>query len=977
MVSAVLEYLPRGNTLSDEAWSKRHLLLQWLLLLHVPGLFVFGVARGYSLQEVSGTVAVPFALLIVARIMHTRRLASFFVTAGLVYCSAALVALSGGAIEAHFHFFIMIGFIALYQDWVPFLWNIIFTVLSHGFGSAFRSNLIFDHHAAIAHPWTWSLVHGLAVLAACVGVVLFWKQTEEEQNKTLELREQLATAEIGRRRFTSDLLVNLARRNQNLLYRQLDLLNQLEENEGDPDALADLFQLDHLATRIRRNAESLLVLSGEEPARKWGRPVALADVVRAAIAETEDLDRVDFAVDESLAVSGRAVADLTHLLAELIENAVHFSPPAMAVMVRSRNYLPAPGAQVLTIEDWGVGMSPEEFAAVNDQLANPRDVDLSTSQRLGLHVVARLAQRYGIAVSVTPTPGGGVTAVVLLPAELFDPREEEPEFLSSRRVPAPMSAPAAPIEPAARTVTFAPPMPAITAPPAPPYLRPMAEPFAPANGAPDDWNSWWTPQPRINGHAGADTRPPAPLTDLAPPPRSAPFPDTGRFPDSGPFTDTGRFPDSGPFTDTGRFPDSGSFTGHGPPPRPGEPQGFRPSPPPGEFPPAGPPPGTRPDGRPEDFRTQREDRPDDRPDSFRTRPDGTPDNFRAQPDDRTDRGPGNFRTQPEDRPDDFRTQPGTRPDDFRTDFPRSDLPSPGLPPRDTLQPPPPPTAPPLRRWNPEPIGSAGGPGDRPPAGGEGATALHEPGGARPGHQPDRSHQPDRAATPEPGWDGRPTDASPVPASSTPAATPPTDSAPTDSAPMETWPSPAGSQPAGPSTAAPAPADLTSPEPTPPAGNGTGSATAGNGTAGDGAVGNGMTAPAAAGAPAGGGGTGPESFVAGPGGESARGGAPSVGAESAGIDAAGAGGIEPDAGSGTAGAGAAEESPRLSRRVPLANLAEGLRRGQEPAGGQPQLIRDPAQAREALSRFQASQRAARAMLDGIGRPNDDSGGDRQD
>jgi len=570
LVSAVLAYLPRGNTLSDEAWKKRHLLLQWLLLLHVPGLFLFGLSRGYQVVDVAETVAVPFACLILGRLMRTRRLASFFVTAGLVYCSAALVGLSGGSIEAHFHFFIMIGFIALYQDWVPFLWNIVFTVLSHGFGSAFRSDLIFNHHAGIAHPWTWSVLHGVAVLAACVGVVLFWKQTEDEQRKTMRLRGELAASEINRRRFTADLLVNLARRNQNLLYRQLDLLNQLEENERDPDALSDLFQLDHLATRIRRNAESLLVLSGEEPARKWGRPVLLADVVRAAIAETEDLDRVDFAIDESLAVSGRAVADLTHLLAELIENAVHFSPPGMGVMLRTRPYLPSVGAQVLTIEDWGVGMRPEEIAEANRLLATPRDVDLSVSQRLGLHVVARLAQRYSIGVSLTSTPGGGVTAVVILPSGLFDLADIDADLVSPRRMAATPMPLAAPVGAPGRAMTIAPPEVARWLPPAPVSLPPVARaPSAPGvppvPGVPavppvavasrtayldgdlngelaetsDGWHSWWTPRQRTNGHlsndddgwptdsaptAGSATTTPPPAPPLPPPLASPPPP---------------------------------------------------------------------------------------------------------------------------------------------------------------------------------------------------------------------------------------------------------------------------------------------------------------------------------------------------------------------------------------------------------------------------------------------------------------------
>jgi signal transduction histidine kinase len=517
-VSALLDYLPRGNTLSDEAWNRRHLFLQWVLLLHLPALYAFGLWRGYAPADVAESVAIPFACLVVGHFLRTRRLASVFITAGLVYCSAALVGLSGGSIEAHFHFFIMIGFIALYQDWVPFLWNIGFTVLSHGFGSAFRSDLMFNHHAGIAHPWTWSVLHGAAVLAACIGVVIFWKQTEAEQQKTLQLNDRLAEAEINRRRFTSDLLVNLARRNQNLLYRQLDLINQLEENEADPDALSDLFRLDHLATRIRRNAESLLVLSGEEPVRRWTRPVPLADVVRAAIAEIEDLDRVDFAVDERLAVSGRAVADLTHLLAELLENAVHFSPPGISVMLRTRPYLAQPGAQVLTIEDWGVGMPPAEMTEANDLLARPRDVDLSVSQRLGLHVVARLAQRYGVAVSLTPTPGGGVTAVVVLPAELFaDSAEPEIDF-AARRHPLRAAPPPRPLEPA---LTVAP-GPADTvgrpalAPAAYPVPAPAAEPMvarmaALTEGRSDNgWHSWWTPhQPAGAGHDavnGTETR---------------------------------------------------------------------------------------------------------------------------------------------------------------------------------------------------------------------------------------------------------------------------------------------------------------------------------------------------------------------------------------------------------------------------------------------------------------------------------------
>jgi signal transduction histidine kinase len=401
----------------------------------------------------------------------------------------------------------MIGFIALYQDWVPFLWNIAFTVASHGIGSVWQSNLIFNHPSGQTSPWTWSAIHGVAVLAGCIGVVVFWQNTESEQQKSLRLTKQLADAELTRRKFTADLLVNLARRNQSLMYRQLGLINQLEEQEKDPDALADLFRLDHLATRIRRNAESLLVLSGEEPPRTWGRPVLLVDVVRAAIAETEDLDRVVFAVDERLAVLGNAVADLTHLLAELVENAVHFSPPEASVIIRTRPYLQTPGAHVLTVEDWGVGMRTEDLEEANDLLAHPRDVDLSVSQRLGLHVVARLAQRHHIQVSLTPTPGCGVTSAVVLPPELFSAEPAEPTSPSvdqpvSRLAMASVSRPA-PRPPAPQPVAPTPAATAVaTAPPSWPDAR---EALARVDADTAEWSGWW--QPSSDGGGNGDDAP--------------------------------------------------------------------------------------------------------------------------------------------------------------------------------------------------------------------------------------------------------------------------------------------------------------------------------------------------------------------------------------------------------------------------------------------------------------------------------------
>ncbi|TQM36869.1 sensor histidine kinase [Pseudonocardia cypriaca] len=418
---SAVNLVPHGYDLSDSDWQRRHRLMLVVLAVHVPGLLAFGLFLHRPPDAVVLAVAVPAACLLGGRLLRRhRRVASVAVTAGLVWSSAALVGLTEGTIEAHFHFFVIIGFIALYQDWVPFLFNVLFTVASHGVGSAWQQTLIFNHAPAQSNPWLWSLIHGVAVLVACVGMALFWRVTEDSQREKDALAQQLADAEINRRQFASDLLVNLARRNQSMLYRQLEIINQLEEAERDPDARAELFKLDHLATRVQRNAESLLVLAGEEPARIWRDPVALRDVVRAAIAETEDFQRVSVLVDGRFTIAGRSVTDVTHLIAELIENAVRFSPPDSVVRIRMRPDRQHPADELLVIEDWGVGMPPEDLATANAILTKAIDVDLSVARRLGFHVVARLSARHGIRVTLSPTPGSGTTAVVALPTTLFE-----------------------------------------------------------------------------------------------------------------------------------------------------------------------------------------------------------------------------------------------------------------------------------------------------------------------------------------------------------------------------------------------------------------------------------------------------------------------------------------------------------------------------------------------------------------------------
>jgi HAMP domain-containing protein len=226
---------------------------------------------------------------------------------------------------------------------------------------------------------------------------------------------QVATEQAALRRSISDMFLNLARRSQSLIDRQLELMDDLERNETDPDALENLFRLDHLATRMRRNSEDLIVLSGEAPPRRWSQPMPLDEVVRAAVAEVEDYNRVELLPIDDVGVAGQAVADVVHLLAELIENATTFSPPGTKVQVAGQSIA---GGYVLEIEDRGLGMSDEELVDANQRLANPPIVDFALSRMLGLYVVARLAQRYRIKVQLRHSWYGGITALVLLPPNL-------------------------------------------------------------------------------------------------------------------------------------------------------------------------------------------------------------------------------------------------------------------------------------------------------------------------------------------------------------------------------------------------------------------------------------------------------------------------------------------------------------------------------------------------------------------------------
>ncbi|MEV0156260.1 nitrate- and nitrite sensing domain-containing protein [Micromonospora sp. NPDC050686] len=389
---------------------------------------------------------------------------------------------------------------------------------------------------------------------------------------------EVAVEQATMRRTVNAMFVNLARRSQVLVERQLELLDELEREENDPDQLENLFKLDHLAARMRRNDESLLVLAGTDSTRRWNRPVGFGALLLAASAEIEQYQRVRPEQVADLYVVGHAVGELVHLLAELLENATAFSRPDTLVRVTVR---PEGGDALVEIADEGLGMSPTALEQANGVLASPPAADVAASERMGLFVVSHLAARLGLRVRLD---GGrhGLVALIRVPGDLLAPGpspKREP-VTSPRRlgrghsaVPAelpvagrrpqsviaahPVSArsggaPAPAVPAPAGSLVPAPAAPAVPAPAAP-VVPATAAPVVPAAAAPV------VPAPAGVVLAGrAAPAVPAPAVPVAGPP----------VPGGGPRGPAGRTP--GPAGGAPGPADGGWFTRQGPvPPVPG------------------------------------------------------------------------------------------------------------------------------------------------------------------------------------------------------------------------------------------------------------------------------------------------------------------------------------------------------------------------------------------------------------------------
>nr|WP_320066915.1 nitrate- and nitrite sensing domain-containing protein [Micromonospora sp. RTGN7] len=283
------------------------------------------------------------------------------------------------------------------------------------------------------------------------------------------LRTAVEQAEL--RRSVREVFLSLARRTQALVHRQLTLLDAMERREHDAEELEDLFRVDHLATRMRRNAENLIVLSGSTPGRAWRRNVPMVDVVRGAVAEVEDYTRVNVLPLGEVSLAGRAVGDVIHLLAELIENGLSFSPPHTSVEVRGQRVA---NGFVIEVEDRGLGMSEEDLAAANHRIVDRSELNLADAARLGLYVVSRLTERHGVRVQLKESAYGGTTAVVLIPTELV----ADAGGADTPRSPGAPTAPAPLVPVAVAPPTAGQPTAALSAPVALAELR--AAPAAPA-----------------------------------------------------------------------------------------------------------------------------------------------------------------------------------------------------------------------------------------------------------------------------------------------------------------------------------------------------------------------------------------------------------------------------------------------------------------------------------------------------------------
>lgn len=431
--------LPSGVPLADDVLARRHRALYRLLAVHIPTFLIIGGFNGH-LIEAAGLLT-PFVVFLGGAILTPDlnvfpvragesapylRLGAICVSTGLAWSSFSVIALSGGNLTAHLHLLLMVSAVALYQDAVALVTFLAVTTALVEGTSAIDPTLLFGH--ADAHsPYVLSAVDVLAVVGVAIALVAFWRATELQARASLQLATALELSELStvqtveaRKAATSSLLTHLARRNQSLLARQISQLTRLDAGTASSGSgvAADgaLAELQHLAGRMRRNAENLLVLSGEESKGRFGRPESVGALLARVTLAAPDPQAVKRLLRLDVIIAARAAADLGHLLEELLANAVAASSGTPVTLEAGRA---VDGGYLVVVIDHGVGMDVDVILATNTALAQPEELDVGGEGRFGFQVIARLCARHGFATTLARGQGGGTVAMVNVPEGLI------------------------------------------------------------------------------------------------------------------------------------------------------------------------------------------------------------------------------------------------------------------------------------------------------------------------------------------------------------------------------------------------------------------------------------------------------------------------------------------------------------------------------------------------------------------------------
>lgn len=417
--------LPRGNTLPADEFDRRHRVILGLLWVHVPGLFVFAVARGYGVRHSLLEVVIIAAFAALAKLAWRRgrrRVSATLTSVGLLSCSALLVHFWGGVIEAHFHFFVMIVLLTLYEDWVPFLTAALYVLLHHGIGGVIAPGSVYNHSDAIEHPWRWAGIHALFVTAAGAAGVVAWRQQERMR---ADLRE--ANDALGRSNRELETFAYVASHDLQEPLRTVggfaQLLNQRYEGKLDPEADEFIGYITEGAARMQSMINDLLVYSrvgrSELPHDRVDLR-ALAERVEGSLATRIEETGGSVTIGVLPTVTGDS-SELARLLQNLISNGLKFHGPGAPPRVEV-NAERVDGEWQIAVVDHGIGIPPAQAERVFGMFQRLHARGEYEGTGIGLAVCRKIAERHGGRVWVESNGRGGSRFVVALPAEAEEAR---------------------------------------------------------------------------------------------------------------------------------------------------------------------------------------------------------------------------------------------------------------------------------------------------------------------------------------------------------------------------------------------------------------------------------------------------------------------------------------------------------------------------------------------------------------------------